>query len=259
MHLQARVYGGFLALVGLAAGCAGRKAARDGVPVPGQQQPVRLAMEVEAKVIQPHLVFLPRDYSEGATRRWPLIVFLHGAGERGTNLARVAVHGPPKIAAARPDFPFVVISPQCADGDFWQVPALEALLDDALRRYAVDPRRVYLTGLSMGGSGTWAWATAHPERFAAIVPICGGGDPVPLMVAGGARKEALARLPVWAFHGARDTVVPLAWSERMIEALRRLGNQPKFTVYPEAGHDSWTAAYHDPALFEWLDGQWRKP
>jgi predicted peptidase len=108
----------------------------------------------------------------------------------------------------------------------------------------VDPDRVYLTGLSMGGYGTWSLAAAHPERFAAIVPICGGGNP--------ADAAKLASLPVWVFHGAKDPTVPLERSKEMVEAIKSAGGNPRFTIYPEAGHDSWTETYNNPELYQWL-------
>jgi len=127
---------------------------------------------------------------------------------------------------------------------------LNGLLDEILASYKVDRDRVYLTGLSMGGFGTWALAAAHPERFAAIVPICGGGNP--------ADAGRLKDLPIWVFHGAKDRAVPLERSEVMVNAIRKAGGSPKFTVYPEAGHDSWTGAYTDPELYKWLLKHLRK-
>jgi predicted peptidase len=136
------------------------------------------------------------------------------------------------------------VSPQCPKYHRWQPLVLDALLDDLMKRYNVDERRVYLTGLSMGGQGTWDWAAHSPNRFAAIVPICGRGDR--------AAGEILADKPVWVFHGAKDTAVPLDASEKMVNALKKYGGNPKFTVYPEAGHDSWTVTHENPQRYEWL-------
>ena len=189
-----------------------------------------------------YLLFLPQGY-EGSAKRWPLMLFLHGAGESGSDLAKVKTHGPPKMVESKPDFPFILVSPQSPRMG-WNVETLNALLDDILQNYRVDPDRVYLTGLSMGGYGTWALAEAHPERFAAIVPICGGGNP--------ADAPKLASLPIWVFHGAKDPTVPLRRSQEMVEAIKAAGGNPKFTIYPEAGHDSWTETYNNPELYRWL-------
>lgn len=199
-----------------------------------------------------YLLFLPKDYDTDRSKRWPLILFLHGAGERGTNLAKVMVHGPPKIVKEKPEFPFIVASPQCPPGQTWSNDVVIALLNELTEKLRVDTKRVYLTGLSMGGYGTWSLAAAHPERFAAVVPICGGGDPIRIRLVDKQNSEALRTLPVWAFHGAKDTVVRPAESERMVEALRRIGNEAKLTIYEDAEHDSWTRTYANPELYDWL-------
>ncbi|WP_375510152.1 prolyl oligopeptidase family serine peptidase [uncultured Nostoc sp.] len=174
----------------------------------------------------------------------PTILFLHGAGERGSNLDNLKRHGVAKIVEQQPDFPFIVISPQCPRGEYWNVDRLSALLDEVIASYPIDPDRVYLTGLSMGGYGTWHLAAAQPERFAAIAPICGGGNPQ--------AARNLKNLPVWAFHGAKDNVVPLSESEIMVSALKARDGNVKFTVYPEANHDSWTQTYNNPELYKWF-------
>ena len=200
-----------------------------------------------------YLLFLPKGYDAKAKKRWPLIFFLHGAGERGTNIWKVAVHGPPKIVKSQPDFPFIVVSPQCPNGQSWQNDLLIRLLDDAASRYAVDTNRIYLTGLSMGGFGTWSLGVQYPERFAALVPICGGGETIRILLTNRTKAAALKRLGVWAFHGGKDPVVPVEESERMVNALRKIGcKDVKLTIYPEAQHDSWTETYDNPALYEWL-------
>lgn len=198
-------------------------------------------------------LFLPRDYGAVPEKRWPLILFLHGAGERGDDVEKVKVHGPPKIAERTPDFPFIVVSPQCPSGETWNDEALEALLDHALANWAIDAHRVYLTGLSMGGYGAWSLAQACPERFAAVVPICGGGSAARANLYGDSpRGKALRELPFWAFHGEKDDVVPPRESERMVEALRKLGCDVRYTVVPGVGHDAWVKAYDDPKLYTWL-------
>jgi predicted peptidase len=207
-----------------------------------------------------YLLFLPKGYEANSDKRWPLLFFLHGAGERGNDIWKVAVHGPPKNIAHDPDFPFVVVSPQCPEGEIWSGDLLLGLLDEVIRDLKIDSQRVYLTGLSMGGYGTWDLGLRHPERFAAIVPICGGGELIDILLSEGARAQALKSLGVWAFHGGKDPVVPLQESQRLVDALKKVGVQDvKLTVYPEAGHDSWTEAYNDPKLYEWLLSHQRKP
>jgi predicted peptidase len=172
-----------------------------------------------------YLLFLPAGCAPGSDKRWPMILFLHGAGERGTNVWKVAAHGPPKNLAQNTDFPFIVVSPQCPEGRIWSNDLLAALLDEVARKYPVGPRRVYLTGLSMGGYGTWGLGLACPERFAAIAPV-----------------------------------VPLQESQRMVDFLKQAGVQEvKFTVYPEAQHDCWTETYQNPELYEWFLKHQRQP
>ena len=181
----------------------------------------------------------------------PLILFLHGAGERGDNLEQVKVHGIPKVVEQQPDFPFITIAPQCPLDSSWpfELDALQVLLDYALANLPVDPARCYLTGLSMGGYGTWALAAQCPERWAAIAPICGGGS---WLNGFPQRVVRLVNLPIWAFHGARDPVVPLAESQRLVDALVANGSDAKLTIYPDAGHDSWSETYANPELYRWF-------
>ena len=222
------------------------------------QQVCRFTKSVTTTVSLEYLLFMPKG-AAAADKKWPLLLFLHGAGERGNDVWLVAKHGPPKIVKDRPDFPFIVVSPQCPAGQTWSNDALLALLEDLIARYPVDQTRVYLSGLSMGGYGTWSLGLAYPERFAAIVPICGGGDPLRVLLADGRRAEALKSLPVWAFHGAKDPVVKLEESERMVRALKQAGcREVELTVYPEAQHDSWTEAYNTPKLYDWLLSHQRK-
>lgn len=207
---------------------------------PGKQQPEM----VEVKIPIQYLLHLPKSYGEDKSKKWPLIVFLHGSGERGSDVNLVKVHGPPKLVEKDPDFPFIVVSPQCPSDNRWVPQLLSKMLDDVLARNSVDPDRIYLTGLSMGGAGTWDWAAAEPHRFAALVPICGGG--------GGRIAEKIKHIPTWVFHGAKDTGVSISSSLDMVIALEKAGGKPKFTVYPDAGHDSWTETYANPALYTWL-------
>jgi predicted peptidase len=236
-----------------------------------------------------YLLSLPTGYDAAAEKKWPVILFLHGSGERGTDPWLVAKHGPPKLIrgdgpaakpvsvapGATPPSPaptetaeartqreqaaamlrenFIVISPQCPNGPWWDDEAVLALLDDVMAQHKTDASRVYLTGLSMGGYGTWSIALKNPQRFAAIVAICGGGQYADLLRLTREKKAALLTLGVRVFHGAKDPTVPLEESERMVAALKKIGvTDLQFTVYPEAKHDSWTETYNKPELYAWL-------
>jgi predicted peptidase len=197
-----------------------------------------------------YLVWFPAGYKFDKHKKWPLMLFLHGKGERGTELDLVKTNGPPHFVEQQPEFPFILISPLCPEGQYWSVDELNALLTKVIKKYRIDEDRVYLTGLSMGGFGTWEFATKHPERFAAIAPVCGGGD--------SHRINELINVPVWAFHGAKDDVVPVERSIEMVNALNCCGGNARLTIYPEANHNSWDAAYSNPELFRWLLNNIRK-
>ena len=148
-------------------------------------------------------------------------------------------------------FPFILVSPQCPADSWWDVEELNELLGYIIEKHRVDADRVYCTGLSMGGYGSWELAARHPERFAAIVPICGGGDVVVLGIC------RMKHVPVWAFHGARDPVVPIEEDRRLVEALKHCGGSVQFTVYPDVEHNAWTRTYDNPKVFEWMLAQRR--
>ena len=194
--------------------------------------------EVTKTFAYKYLKYLPEGYD--GKKKVPLLLFLHGAGERGDNLDLVTVHGPPKLIKKGKKFPFIVISPQCLKGSWGDAAGLDALLDEFISNHAVDESRIYYTGLSMGGYGTWALGGQNPKRFAALAPICGGGNRID--------ARQIRKKPVWVFHGAKDSVVPLEESQRMVNSLKQRGGKPKFTIYPEAGHDSWTKTYDNPKL-----------
>jgi predicted peptidase len=210
---------------------------------PGSQTAQKL--DAQRQIQMDYLLYLPDDYE--SKESWPLMLFLHGAGERGNDLELVKKHGPPKLAAAGKSFPFIIVSPQCPQDLSWEPVELSTLLDSIAEKYKVDENRVYVTGLSMGGFGTWRLAAYSPERFAAIAPICGGGEPF--------WAKSYRNLPTWVFHGALDSVVPLHRSEEMVAAMKKANVPPKFTVYPDANHDSWTQTYDNPLLYEWMLSQ----
>jgi predicted peptidase len=148
---------------------------------------------------------------------------------------------------------FIVVAPQCARDEVWEDARLLELLDRVQREQPVDIARIYLTGLSMGGFGAWSLGVRHAERFAALVPICGGGRVRDIEAAAAKSRATLQRLGIWAFHGAHDRIVPLEESQRMIDAAKRAGvADARFTVYPDGEHDAWTPAYADPELYTWL-------
>ncbi len=230
----------------LAGSCVPCPAEGNEPPNSGKQVPQQLKTQVPVEM--GYLLYLPQNYEQQDS--WPLMLFLHGAGERGTDLDLVKKHGPPKLVAAGREFPFIIVSPQCREQRWWQPVELNALLDEIVRKYKVDEDRIYVTGLSMGGFGTWSLAAYAPRRFAAVVPICGGGETY--------WTRRFAHLSCWVFHGAKDHVVPIQRSQEMVDALKKNGGDARLTVYPEAGHDSWTETYNNPELYRWLLQQKRK-
>jgi pimeloyl-ACP methyl ester carboxylesterase len=202
---------------------------------------------IQTFVQQTHyLLYLPEHYGDDTSARWPLVLFLHGSGEVGDSLDWVTRNGPPKLAKAGKKFPFILVSPQSPVYK-WQTNYLMDLLSELKKTYRVDKQRVYLTGLSMGGFGTWAMAVEYPDEFAAILPLSGGGDT--------AQVWKLRYLPVWCFHGLKDNVVPPSSSIDMIRAVKQYNSGAKLTIYPDAGHDSWTATYSNDSVYAWMLAQ----
>ena len=198
-----------------------------------------------------YVVFVPHDYS--ADKEYPLILFLHGAGERGDDgeaPVKQGIGNAIKFKGKDKTFPFIVIFPQCAKGGNWKADGPNgkramAILAEVQKTYKVDSKRVYLTGLSLGGSGTWSLAAAHPDKWAAIVPICGGGDP--------ATAAKIKHIPCWGFCGDKDGLVEGMRS--MIKALKEAGGAPRYSEFPYVGHNSWDPAYVTPELYTWLLAQ----
>lgn len=203
----------------------------------------------------PYLLALPKDFGKEQDKKWPVILFLHGRGESRGPLSIVSKWGPPRMAARGDDLPYILISPQCPADSFWtkddQQDGLIKLLDHIAATFPVDSTRVYLTGLSMGGYGSWKLAGNHPKRFAAVAPICGKGDP--------ALAQKLKDLPIWVFHGVDDSAVPFKHSVTMVEAIEKAGGKKiRFTSLEHTGHNSWSAAYATPELFQWFNKHRRK-
>ncbi len=209
----------------------------------GKQIEAEFTSSVTKQYAYKYLLYLPNDYDERTPR--PLVLFLHGMGERGADLELVKIHGPPKLIESGRKFPFICVSPQCPADRVWSPVGLAALLDDIESQYAVDKHRIYVTGLSMGGYGTWTLLAHQPNRFAAAAPICGGASYFD--------AASLAEVPIWCFHGDADNVVPLSESTRLIDAIKRKGGtKARLTAYEGVGHDSWTQTYANDEFFDWL-------
>ena len=233
----------------LLAAVAFATAATASEPSPGMQ--VEQQLKTEHGTI-PYLIYLPKDYAERA--EVPLMLFLHGRGESNGPLRLVEKWGPPKMIARGDEMRYIVISPQCPRKSRWTDDDQQAMLLDLMdhigKQFKVDQSRVYLTGLSMGGYGSWLLAANHADRFAAAAIVCGGGDPD--------YADRLATLPIWVFHGTEDTAVPFGRSVEMVRAIRAAGgNQVRFTELRHIGHNAWSAAYATPELYTWFDRQAR--
>ncbi|THD37488.1 MAG: hypothetical protein E7773_03505 [Sphingomonas sp.] len=204
----------------------------------------------------PYLVFVPKGYGADTTERWPLVIFLHGSGERGTDIEVVKKNGPPKVIMQHPGSPYFLVSPQLEvgdDGSRWDTAKLDALLAAVRRTYRIDPARIYLTGLSLGGYATWDWAFKHPDLFAAIAPVAANSEDT------SHDPCALKDLPIWAFHGDQDDVVDPLKGFAIVHAIDACKGsvRPMMTVYPRMTHGSWEPAYDDPAMWRWLLDQRR--
>lgn len=209
----------------------------------GEESRNTFSATITKQVGAPYLVVRPTDFDPDD--KYPLLIFLHGRGESGANLDKVKVHGPYKTVAEL-KLPLIIAAPQTPLDERWDTDMLSAWVDHLLTELPVDADRVYLTGLSLGGFGTWDLALRRPEVFAAIAPICGHGKP--------SQAAKLKDLPIWAFHGAKDPVVSLKGMAEMINAIYDAGGNPRFTVYPDAEHDSWTETYSNPQFYQWLLG-----
>jgi predicted peptidase len=238
---------GLLAVVSISAACvpydpSTRAGAAKTALSPGQHALVFERREAKGGAVN-YLLYLPEGYNVGA-QRWPLILYLHGRSLRGDDPQRLKAYGLPRLLEKDKAFPFIVVSPQCRDEERWtDLDTLLALLDDVSARAPVDPERVYLTGFSMGGGGAWRLAEARPERFAAVAPLAGMGDPKSV---GG-----LKRVPVWAFHGSKDESTPVEESTKMVEALQAAGGNVKLEILPERGHDI-ADVYERKDLYDWF-------
>lgn len=195
----------------------------------------------------PYQLRVPMDLKTGS--KYPLLIFLHGSGEKGNDNKMQLKHDPTKLApkGVIDKNPMIVVAPQCPADQMWSGQTLETVIKmvkNFQKELPVDPQRIYITGLSMGGYGTWSALTLEPKLFAAAIPISGGGDP------SSARK--FVKVPIWAFHNDGDPTVGVDGSRSMIAALKKAGGDAKYTEYQSTQHDAWTRTYKDPALWEWL-------
>jgi predicted peptidase len=238
---------------------------------PGKQLPQSVIVRVgegsaARDVTIRYMLFVPQGYQPKG-KKWPLMLFLHGLGEcSNDDLTLVKIHGPAKLVDTRPDFPFVLITPQCPPpGGYdpskpstltseqiidlvdhaWKPDELIQLVDHVVKNLNIDREQMYVTGLSMGGYGSWRLAATYPDRFAAAVIICGGGEPEKM-------ARSLSRVPIWAFHGEKDTTVPVSESQRMVDAVKRAGGDVRLTIYPNVQHNSWAQTYDNPEVYKWL-------
>ncbi len=206
--------------------------------------------EITLRLGYRYLLTLPDGYAAEESKRWPLLVFLHGAGERGDDLELLKKHGVPRLIAAGRKFEAIVVAPQVPAGEFWNPHGVKSLVDEVRRTHRVDDARLYITGLSMGGFGTFDTLAAYPDLFAAAVPICGGAGINVVKFA------PLRDMPIWMFHGDRDQAVPVEYSQMAMRWFERIqAPNVKLTIYPGVTHDSWTRTYDNPDVWTWLFAQ----
>ena len=218
------------------------------------------AQTLDTQLVKPihleYMLFLPGDHCHAPKESWPLILYLHGAQLREEPLTEIPNYGVPRRAINDPSFPFIVVAPRCPPGLNWTllVDHLDVLLKEVQRRYRVNPAQVYLTGLSMGGWGAWHFAKLYPQRFAAVVSVCGFLPRVPgSNWASGV--EVLKDASIWVFHGVEDDVVPVGESRRIVDELRVVGGNVQYSELPGRGHDIWNDVYDRADLYDWLLSQ----
>jgi predicted peptidase len=218
-------------------------------PAAGKQVAASTTVKVSSdagprEVTLRYWLYLPDEYDKAKDTNWPLVLFLHGAGERGDDIERVKIHGPPKLVASGKQFPFVLCSPQCPTGSRWNADELDKLVEELTAKYRIDSQRLYVTGLSMGGAGTWSLIASQPEKYAAAMPLCGRGDLQSV--------EKLAKTPLWVLVGAKDRAETVQNCQEMATAIAKAGGKGRFTLYFELPHDCWTVTYNNPETYDWL-------
>lgn len=191
----------------------------------------------------PYYDYLLMSYGRPTTGR-PVLLFLHGSGERGKDLLPVTIHGPAQHPELMNQTDMVLISPLCPRGEWWSTGRLYQFLEVVINRHQLNPRQVYVTGLSMGGFATWDLAIQYPDWIKGIAPVCGGG-----LVE---KACEMKMVPIWAFHGEKDPIVPADTSRLMVHRVQQCGGHAKLTIYPDLEHDSWTTTYANPELYQWF-------
>ena len=228
----------YLALL-LFSGCAAQK----------KPHLVEATMETVTRENLEYYLYYPEDYESMPKKAYPILLFLHGGGESGDTLGALKKNGPPKLIVQGKQFPFLILAPQNPHRkSWWNTRAVNQLLDSVVKDNRVDPKRIYLTGVSRGGSAAWERAVQYPEKFAAMAVVCGMA---PLPYAAWINKK----LPLWVFHGEKDRSIPFSESQNMVAKLKAMGYDVRFTAYPDVGHDSWVKAYQTDELYEWFAKQ----
>ncbi|RRB01077.1 carboxylesterase family protein [Larkinella rosea] len=196
-----------------------------------------------------YLLYVPKDYP-ASQRAYPLVISLHGSSLKGSDLNKVKRYGLPHLVDQGREYAFIIASPQCPDGKVWSTDNwFEPLLEELTAKYRIDPKRIYLTGISMGGYGAWQTAVAYPDKFAAILPLCGGCDD-------STQVCRIKNVPVWTFHGIDDDVISIDETERLVKRLNQCNGSVKFTKLDKVGH-AIQYLYEDNSLYDWLLKQHR--
>ena len=220
-------------------GCAGQR----------QSQLIDGELQTITKENLQYYLYYPKNYDTKESEDFGLLLFLHGGGESGAELEEIKKNGPPKLLVEGKEFPFLVLAPQNPHKrKWWNIHAVNQLLNEIVETNRVDPKRIYLTGLSRGGSAAWDLAVQYPDKWAALAVVC-GMTPVPYA------HWIDKKLPIWVFHGDQDKVISVEESDEMVAKLKEMGYEVKYTRYKGVGHNSWTQAYTTDALYEWMAKQ----
>lgn len=215
-------------------------------PVATNKKEIVEVLNQPLRSIKQYVAYTPKNYNQ--KDKWPLVIFLHGMGEIGDDINKVKNVALPALSMREnTDFPFIIISPQLQINENWNVGDLNNFFDEVTKRYKVDRSQIILTGISLGGGGTWSWAENNPEIFAAAIPICGWGDIN--------KACSIKNMPIWTFHGDQDGIVSINLTNIMVQALKACSGTPKFTIYKGVGHDSWTQTYNNSEVINWMMAQ----